>query len=265
MSIRKYCVDDYAGNKYNHLTIICESKKKKSHATTVDCLCEICGSVTSFVLRDVLRGSSRMCRQCYLKSRVVTAKCSICSGMFEKRNMKDSARFGLVCSECYSASVVKKCHDCDELVDISNGNHSGYCAEHWNHHRVAYSIVQSSAYRSRQLGIDHDIDIEWVKERLVKCEVTGIPFEIREIGIKGDKSNYSNRNPYTPSIDKINPDLGYTKDNCRLVCWWYNLAKSIWSDDFVEQTIAQWIKNKEDKWQILLSTNHAQTAEVVTT
>jgi len=33
--------------------------------------------------------------------------------------------------------------------------------------------------------------------------------------------------------DKIDPSKGYTKDNCRVVCWWYNLAKSIYSDEVV--------------------------------
>ena len=55
------------------------------------------------------------------------------------------------------------------------------------------------------------------------CEITGISFE----------QNKGNRSPFGPSIDRIDPKKGYTKDNCRVVVSCYNLAKSNWSDDDV--------------------------------
>jgi len=38
-------------------------------------------------------------------------------------------------------------------------------------------------------------------------------------------------NPYAPSIDRIDPSLGYVPDNCRIVCQRYNLWKGQAADD----------------------------------
>lgn len=60
-----------------------------------------------------------------------------------------------------------------------------------------------------------------------KCAATGIPFQMDNVHqiITGRK-----KNPYAPSIDKINPLLGYTNENTRIVIWWYNMAKAELSD-----------------------------------
>lgn len=77
-------------------------------------------------------------------------------------------------------------------------------------------------------------------------DIAGIPFEIRDVKvINHGGGDYGDRHPYTPTIDKIDPNKGYTKDNCRIVIWWYNLSKSIWNDELVIETIHSWFKNKD--------------------
>jgi len=49
--------------------------------------------------------------------------------------------------------------------------------------------------------------------------------------------------------------------NCRVVCWWYNLSKSIWSDSLVSGIINQWIENKGEFWQISLNTHLVQNVD----
>ena len=56
------------------------------------------------------------------------------------------------------------------------------------------------------------------------CELTGLPFDF-----KPPKGKV--RNPYAPSIDRINSDKGYTKDNIRVVLWAVNAALSECSDE----------------------------------
>lgn len=41
------------------------------------------------------------------------------------------------------------------------------------------------------------------------------------------------KNPWSPSLDRIDCSLGYTVDNLRLVCWAYNVARSNWADEIV--------------------------------
>lgn len=235
------------GNKYGSLTIISESDvriSEKGHKQRiVTCECN-CGSINNYIWNDVRSGKSVRCKECSRLSKIVHRECNLCGNTFEQRNMTESKRFdGYVCKNCFKSHTKKSCKECDTIVDTSNGNHSQLCKEHWNIYRIAYLLVTSSKSRAKQSGIPHDIDLEWVKERLIICEVTGIPFEMRDTQIV-EKKNYSNRHPMTPTIDKIDPCKGYTKDNCRIVCWWFNLTKSIYTDEQVHTFINTWIENK---------------------
>ncbi len=54
------------------------------------------------------------------------------------------------------------------------------------------------------------------------CPKTGIPLVIhKERGKFWD----------TPSVDRIDPKLGYTKSNIQVVCLWYNVSKLNWPEE----------------------------------
>ena len=59
------------------------------------------------------------------------------------------------------------------------------------------------------------------EESMGKCSLTGIEFVFKY----GTTKRW---NPYAPSIDKIDPKGGYTKDNIRLVCAAVNIALHTW-------------------------------------
>jgi hypothetical protein len=63
-----------------------------------------------------------------------------------------------------------------------------------------------------------DLLSKWNTQR-GRCAVTDI---IMELGRK--KTNMV-------SLDRINPNGGYTPDNIRLVCWWVNIARNKLLDD----------------------------------
>jgi hypothetical protein len=92
--------------------------------------------------------------------------------------------------------------------------------------------------RAARCGMEFDLTREWIAERLAVgvCEVTGLPLEL-------SKPPGSRFHPWAPSVDRIDSKKGYTQDNCRVVCWIYNMAKSEWSDEVV-MTFAKALANK---------------------
>ena len=50
--------------------------------------------------------------------------------------------------------------------------------------------------------------------------------------------------PDSPSIDRINPFGGYTKDNCRIVLWCINRALFIYGEDYMLKVFKACIEKK---------------------
>lgn len=90
-------------------------------------------------------------------------------------------------------------------------------------------LFRSVKLRAKKLGYDFDLDRDWILSRISKgCEVTGMRFVLT--GFKGSKTI---RHPMSPSIDRIDTNRGYTKDNCRMVTLIFNTARSDWGDEVV--------------------------------
>lgn len=94
--------------------------------------------------------------------------------------------------------------------------------------RVEYSrkAVQRKAYYCKDNKIEFDLTWKWFLDRVILgCELSGIQF------VWDDNSNGDGIGLYTPSIDRINNDVGYTKINCRLILNCLNTMKGAASDD----------------------------------
>lgn len=74
----------------------------------------------------------------------------------------------------------------------------------------AYSKV-----RAKEKGMNHSITRKWLDEKTKSniCSATGITF---------DYDTTIQRNPFGPSIDRIDVAEGYTPCNCRMVIWAFN-------------------------------------------
>ena len=99
-------------------------------------------------------------------------------------------------------------------------------------------ILARIKHRAKAKGIEYNLDLNWYRNKLktMKCEVTGLNFADNFWG-KGKIS------PYTPTIDKKDPSLGYTKENCQIVVWIYNAAKQNFTHNDVVN-LAQSLKNE---------------------
>lgn len=94
-------------------------------------------------------------------------------------------------------------------------------------------LLGNARKRAEKLKLEFDLDLEWTAERLEKgvCEASGLPFVMT-----------NGRHAFAPSLDRINPKRGYTKDNTQVVVWAYNAAKGIASHDEV-MTLARALVN----------------------
>lgn len=89
----------------------------------------------------------------------------------------------------------------------------------------AVKMVVEAKRRAREKNLPFDIDSNFILKRLEPgvCERTGLPFVISQ----------DERNPYSPSLDKVVPRLGYVKGNVRVILWALNSFKA----DFTESDI----------------------------
>lgn len=84
------------------------------------------------------------------------------------------------------------------------------------------NLLSAAKVRSKKRNLEFNLDKEWVTTHLqpLICEATGTLLQL-EID-----STYQ-YTPFRPSIDRTDNAKGYTKDNCKVVCTIYNLAKGV--------------------------------------
>ena len=78
-------------------------------------------------------------------------------------------------------------------------------------------VRRAHSMRARVSGRKgYALDLEWFQTRLGAgvCEATGVPFDLTEL-----------KSPWSPEVDQIVADGGYSKENTQMVCRMYNMAK----------------------------------------
>lgn len=105
----------------------------------------------------------------------------------------------------------------------------------------ALTLLKSAERRSHKFNEKLTIDFDFIYDKLVngKCEVTGVTFDF-------NKSEKYDKNPHSPSIDRIDSSIGYTKENTRIVIWQYNLMKGEVSDNELLQLCKIIIERNSD-------------------
>jgi hypothetical protein len=92
------------------------------------------------------------------------------------------------------------------------------------------TLVHSAKERAKKNKLVVELDRAWIERTAKKleaypvCPVTGVTFDLAKPRFRGAASEFA------PSIDRINPNKGYTKRNTRIVSVWANRSKGVLND-----------------------------------
>lgn len=190
----------------------------------------------------------------------IEVKCALCNTLKILPSKKFSETKSCGCASKGSSKVpdsiinqelatnTKRCSECLEFkphsefykntgtssktrYGVSSKCQSCFKKQHQNLGRTkAKQLYLGAKNRSTNVTITED----WILDKLSsgKCEVTGMAFEF--------ETKAKTRYPMAPSLDQINPGKGYTPENTRLVCNWFNTAKSEYSDEQLFSWFQEW-------------------------
>jgi len=90
---------------------------------------------------------------------------------------------------------------------------------------AAVQLAANARQRAKKAGVPFDLSSTEIAAMLepMLCQVTGLPLNFEQ----------GPRNPFSPSLDRKVPSLGYVTENVQVVCWMYNAAKGTWTHEEV--------------------------------
>ncbi len=100
----------------------------------------------------------------------------------------------------------------------------------------ARQLWDSARIRAASTGREFTLTIEEIEAALQEgtCHATGLPFDMAPAARPGA------RNPYAPSLDRVDSSLGYTPENTRLVVWAFNAMRNEFGDDVLDTVFRAW-------------------------
>ena len=113
------------------------------------------------------------------------------------------------------------CKDCQNEQErrrrLASPDRTAEQRKDWRLNNRGSALVSSARCRAREKNLPFDLDAEEIKAKINRgrCELTGIPFDLN-----GDWN--------APSLDRIEPDQGYTKKNVRVVIHALNVMMNRW-------------------------------------
>ena len=121
----------------------------------------------------------------------------------------------------------KKWYQNNKEQVLEKAKHNNEKTKHDKEYR-AERILKGARKRARQKNLEINIDKSFLNELLKteKCALTGVPFDFTVWEGK-------NTNPFAPSVDRIDSEKGYIKDNVRIVLFCVNSALNSYGLEFM--------------------------------
>lgn len=103
--------------------------------------------------------------------------------------------------------------------------------------KMEYTALKT---RAKTKNLKFDLTPEYIQKKFDDCKgncaITNLPFSM-EIGTK------KKRNPFRPSVDRINSNKGYVKGNIQIVLTIVNTMKMDYTDDILHTVVKAWSSN----------------------
>lgn len=158
-----------------------------------------------------------------------------CGGFFKKRD--------LICKQCgapYRARGNSKW--CSRSCADLNNYEANMLDPEFRLNKLMYMAKN----RSKSKGLKYDLDLEYLMglwyESNGKCSVSGVCLDL-------GRAEKGKVHPYAPSLDRITPELGYTKGNVRLVCYQLNVAMSEFGLEQFDEFVKLYTKNLGNNYE----------------
>lgn len=99
-------------------------------------------------------------------------------------------------------------------------------------------LCRSAGKRAAVRGLAFSLDEEEVASAIKAgtCAATGLSFDLTP-----DKKRC---NPLAPSLDRVDPAAGYTRENTRVVIWAFNCMRNEFSDEVLETVFKAWLAKR---------------------
>lgn len=85
-------------------------------------------------------------------------------------------------------------------------------------------LLRQSVKNARAKGLPHELSFADVKVLAMRC---GGRCEVTRVALRPDSGA---REPWIPSLDRVDATLGYSFENCRIVCFAANMAMRQWGE-----------------------------------
>jgi hypothetical protein len=145
-------------------------------------------------------------------------KCCIC------RNISNFSEFSPAYRNNRRMGVCRKCKNTDGRIRYKKLKET----LEGQKHIIIMKILRHARERAKKHSLPYNLDYEWVKSNLGEyCPILGIKFNFNSNKVSDESL----------SLDKILPEKGYVKENCKIISYKANRLKSNCSLEEIELII----------------------------
>jgi len=147
----------------------------------------------------------------------------------EKYNAKNAEK-NLERARAYRAANREKVRESTRKWCATNAEKVRQAQREYYYENRIKALAWGAKTRARKLNIEYALDEEWIRARsnIDRCEASGVSLDFT----RTERQN--RKKPFAPSLERVNPKLGYTCGNTIVVCNMYNMCKN----EFTEADVA---------------------------